>query len=80
MTATVTAFPRYKLNDVPEALRALANRIELGEISAVRIVVAMEPENERCTYAAFGAEPFTRSHAIGLCHAAINEILNPQET
>lgn len=63
---TVTAFPLYKLNDIPEALRQLANKIEHGELNAVRCVVAIEPSEGAPTYAAFGCEPFTNAHAAGL--------------
>lgn len=76
---SVVAFPIYKLNDIPEALRAMANRIECGEIDAVRIVVSIEPSNGQCTYSCFGEEPFTRAHAVGVLHAAAMEILRPEE-
>lgn len=71
----VTAFPKYNLSDIPEALRQLANRIEHGEINAVRAVVCIEPEEGAPTYAAFGAEPFTNAHASGLCFFVAGEVL-----
>lgn len=71
---TVTAFPLYKLNDIPEALRQLANKIEHGDVSAVRCVVCIEPEEGQPTYSAFGAEPFTNAHASGLCFYIANEV------
>lgn len=72
---SVSALPIYKLNDIPEALRALANRIECGEIDAVRAVVAIEPSEGSCDYKCFGQEPFTRAHAVGVLQAASIEIL-----
>lgn len=72
---SVTAFPRYKLTDIPDALRQLANRIEHGEIDAVRVVVAIERETGPFDYKAFGQEPFTNAHAVGLCFAAASKIL-----
>ena len=74
-TVSITAFPKYNLYDVPEALRQLANRIEHGEISAVRVVVCIEPENGSPTYSAFGSEPFTNGHAAGLSFFIAGEIL-----
>lgn len=73
----LSALPIYKLNDIPEALRAMANRIECGEIDAVRVVVAIEPSDGICTYSCFGQE-FTRAHAVGVLHAAAIEILRPR--
>lgn len=72
---SVVAFPLYKITDIPESLRQLANRIECGEITAERVVVAIEPGNAPCTYVAFGSEPFTRGHAAGLLSAAAHKLL-----
>ena len=64
MTAIVKALPVFKLNDIPEALRQLANRIDSGEFKAPeRIVIAIEYDTGKLTYKAFGAEPFSN----GLC-------------
>jgi hypothetical protein len=78
-TSRVVAFPLYKLNDIPEALRAMANRIECGEINAERIVVAIESNEGECSYAAFGAEPFTKAYAVGILQGAMIGILRPFE-
>lgn len=71
---TVAAFPRYQIHDIPEALRQLANKIEHGDILAERCVVILE-DGQSIDYKAFGAEPFTNAHAVGLCVAAMKEIL-----
>jgi hypothetical protein len=71
---SVTVFPHYQLNDIPEALRLLANKIEHGDVSAVRCVVCIEPDHGMPTYSAFGAEPFTMAHASGLCFYIANEV------
>lgn len=73
-TARITAFPLYQLCNVPEALRALANKIQHGDVQAVRCVVVLEDEDGAVDYKAFGLEPFTRGHAIGLCFCAAKEI------
>jgi hypothetical protein len=73
--SNVQAFPRYKEKDIPEALRALANQIEHGQVDAVRIVVAMEPEKGYVDYVAFGCESFSYAHAVGICVAAQSQIL-----
>jgi len=70
----VSAFQRYKLHDIPEALRMVANQIEHGSIDAVRCVLVIETADEGITYRAFGDEPFTRGHAIGMCFQACKEI------
>ena len=71
---TITKFPLYKLPDVPACLRSLADKLESGEDSAVRTVVILEQLDGGVTYKAFGAEPFTQAHAIGLCFAVAKEI------
>lgn len=71
----VTPFPLYKLHDIPEALRQVANKVEHGELSAVRCVLAIENADGGVDYKAFGEEPFTRAHAAGLCFAAAQEIV-----
>jgi hypothetical protein len=79
----VTPLPIYNLHSIPEGLRQLAHRIESGEISAERCLVVLEPdgvgagevlESEGVSVQGFGAEPFTRAHAIGLLQAATWEI------
>ena len=76
---SVVALPIYKLNNIPESLRAMANRIECGEIRAERIVVAIESDQGGCSYSAFGAEPFSRAYAVGIMQGAMMEILRPSE-
>lgn len=71
---SVSAFPLYKLHDIPEALRAVANKIEHGDIDAVRCVLVIEEAAGGVDYKAFGEEPFTRAHAIGLCFSIAKEI------
>jgi hypothetical protein len=68
----VTPLPIYNLHSIPEGLRQLAHRIESGEISAERCLVVLESEG--VSVQGFGAEPFTRAHAIGLLQAATWEI------
>ena len=74
VTMSVSAFNRYKLHDMPEALRMVAAQIEHGDIDAVRCVLVLESLEGAVTYKAFGAEPFTNAHAIGLCFCAAKEI------
>lgn len=64
---SVSPFTRYKLTDIPEALRLVANKIEHGDIDAVRCVLLLEDSDGGFEYKAFGAEPFTVAHAVGLC-------------
>lgn len=72
----VTALPLYNISDIPESLRQLANRIEHGEVDAEHVVVCIElKKTGKPTYVAFGAEPFTRAYAAGLCLAAANIVL-----
>lgn len=71
---SISAFPRYKLTDIPEALRAVANQIEHGELGAVRCVLVIETDDGELTYRAFGSEPFTQAHAVGLCFGIAKEI------
>lgn len=73
----VTTFCCYNLGNIPEALRLLAHQIELKQVSAVRCVVILEPEEgtlPTMDYKAFG-EDFSRAHAAGLCFAAAHEIV-----
>lgn len=72
---TIVKFPNYKLSDIPASLRTLADRIEREDENAVRCIVLMEPVEGGIDYVAFGAAPFTRAHAIGLCFAGGNRIL-----
>ena len=76
---SVVALPIYKLNNIPEALRAMANRIDCGEIEAERVVVAIESKEGVCSYSAFGAEPFSKAYAVGIMQGAMMEILRPTE-
>lgn len=70
----ITKFPLYKLPDIPACLRRLADQLESGEEEAVRTVVILELPDGGVAYKAFGAEPFTRAHAIGLCFVVAGEI------
>lgn len=71
----IKPFPFYKLTDVPEALRQVANQIEHGELPADRCLLILELESDKgVEYRAFGKEPYTRAHAIGLCFAIAKEI------
>jgi len=74
--SNVSAFTRYKLNDIPEALRLVASQIELGQINCPRVVLIIECEDGDLDYKAFGQEPFTYAHAAGLCFAAAKEIVS----
>lgn len=71
---SVSKFPNYKLPDIPACLRSLADKLESGEESGVRSVVILERADGGVTYKAFGAEPFSQAHAIGLCFAVAKEI------
>ncbi len=71
---SVSAFPRYILESIPEALRQVANRIEHGDVQATRCVLIVETPEGQVEYMAFGAEPFSQAHAIGLCFAAAKEL------
>ncbi len=62
----VQAFPRYKLHNIPEALRAVANEVELGETQAKHCVLIIETEDGRITTRAFGPDPFLTSQAVGI--------------
>lgn len=70
----ITQFPLYKLPDIPDCLRRLADKLESGEEQAVRIIVILELPDGGVTYKAFGAEPFTRAHAIGLCFSVASVV------
>ncbi len=73
--SNVKAFPLYKLIDIPEALRAVANQIEHGKLPAERCLLILELEGEMgVEYRAFGKEPYSRAHAIGLAFAIAKEI------
>jgi len=75
MSGKVSAFPLYKLHDIPDALRQVANKLEHGELSATRCVLVMETAEGTIDYACFGEEPYTRAHAVGLCIAAAQTVL-----
>lgn len=75
---SVSALPLYKLHDIPESLRQLANRIEHGEIEAVNCVVCIVQENGEPTYTAFGSDPFTRMTAMGLLEGVKFMLMNPE--
>lgn len=72
---TVALFPRFNLDNIPEALRMLALRIEADPALAVRMVAVIENEAGDATYHAFGAGPFPRAHAIGLCFGVAQMIV-----
>ncbi|NKF21592.1 hypothetical protein [Solimonas marina] len=74
MSAKVSPFRRYKVHDIPEALRVVANEIEYGDAPPPRCVLVIELPDGNVDYRAFGDEPFTRAHAIGLCFSAAKEI------
>jgi len=76
---TVSAFKRYKLHNIPEALRQVANQIEHGDIDAVRCCLVVETKEGPVQYRAFGEEPFTRAHAIGLCSTASHILMSGQD-
>jgi len=73
---SISAFTRYKLTDIPEALRLLAQQIECEEIRTERILIAIELD-EGIDYRAFGHEPYTRGHASGLAMGAAMKIMLP---
>ena len=63
--SNVSAFPKYILKDLPEALRLLATKIELGEVDAIRAVITLQNQYGTVDYRAFG-EDFSIAHAVGL--------------
>lgn len=63
--SNISAIPRYNLQSVSDSLRQLANRIDSGEVDAVRCVVSMEDSDGNTDYCAFGSD-FTRAHAAGI--------------
>lgn len=70
----VRAFTHYQINNVPNALRMLAAKIEAGDESAQRAVVVLESEqlhddSTNVTYKAFGAD-LTPHHAAGMLELA----------
>jgi hypothetical protein len=71
---TISAFPKYMLHNIPEALRAVANQISAGDIPMARCVLVFETDAGEVSYRAFGDEPFTRAHAIGMCFAIAKAI------
>lgn len=71
---SVSAFPLYKLDNIPEALRAVANQIEHNDLAATRCVLVLELSDGGVDYRAFGDEPFTAAHAVGLCFMVAKEI------
>lgn len=69
---TISAFTRYNMTDIPEALRLLANHIEHDGLESSRVVVVIESPEGMVKYRAFGAEPFTQAHALGMCYSVAN--------
>lgn len=69
-------FPAYKLGDIPACLRRLADQLESGEEVALRAVVVLDRDDDEVDYKAFGAEPFTRATAVGLCFSACYKMLS----
>lgn len=59
----VKAFPLFNMSNIPEALRKLANDIDRDPDMADRCVVVLESSDGLVHYKAFGADPFTISHA-----------------
>jgi hypothetical protein len=71
---SVALSPRYKMTDIAASLRQVANQIEHGELEAEHCILILETADGAAEYRAFGSEPFTRAHAIGLCFAIAKEI------
>ncbi len=63
---TVARLERYKLGDIPACLRLLADQIESGSVDAVRMAIVFETSAAGVDYRAFGSEPYTSFHFIGL--------------
>jgi len=61
----ITAFPAYNINNIPEALRKLANEIDQNPTMAQYLVVVYQSEDGICRYLAFGKH-FTRAHSVGM--------------
>jgi len=72
--SNISAIPVYNLQSVSDSLRQLANRIDDGQVDAVRCVVALESKEGEASYTAFG-EDFTGAHAAGLCFAVMKQIV-----
>lgn len=75
MTSKLSAVPRFKVANIPEALRQAANLIECGDMPAVRCVLITEAPDGQPDYRCFGDEPFTKAHAVGLCFVAATELV-----
>lgn len=69
----IIKFPRFKLTDLPNSLRKLADDIESGNRDAIRAVVCMETSEGGTDYAAFG-EDFSYYRGIGILHSVINTL------
>lgn len=72
---SVVAFPLFNLSNIPESFRKLANDIERDQNLADRVVVVMSSPDGSVDYKAFGADPFTKQTAAGMCFVAAHEIL-----
>lgn len=72
---SVVAFPLFNLSNVPEALRKLASDIERNPDIADRVIVVLGEPDGGVDYKAFGADPFTKAMAAGICYVAAHEIM-----
>src|SRR5690606_40465550 len=72
--STVAPFTHFNLANVPEALRLLAHQIEASPGRATRVMALLEAEDGETTYRAFGSDPFTRGHAVGMCFGIATQI------
>lgn len=71
----VSAMPRYHIENVPQSLRQLANRIEHGEIIGSRMVVCIHvEEDDSVDYIAIGPDPFNRTMASGIVSRVLKEL------
>ncbi len=66
---SVSAFPKYQLTNIPQALRLLAEKVETGELDARHMVVVIQGLDGSIDYKAFG-DDFTKPHAVGLLELA----------
>ncbi len=74
----VLPFSRYQLENIPNALRLMAEKVEAGSLEAKHLLVVFQRQDGTTDYCAFG-EDFNKAHAIGLLEVAKHQVLGTIE-
>lgn len=72
----VSALPILNLSNVPEALRQIANRMEMGDLTVKNCVICWTQEDGEPDYSALGPDPFPVMNAIGLIESVKFMMMN----